>query len=301
MVGQLKPKVTIGVCARNSEDSIGLAIESIVRQDFPHDLMEVIFVDDGSQDNTLAVIKDYASRMDITSNIFSGDWRGLGKARNTVIYEAEGEYIIWVDADEILLQDFVRKQIDLIEQNPKAGIVTGKLGILQGENLILTLELIPSVVEYSTQDWKDFAKLPGTGGATFRVTSAKEVGGFDENIKSVGEDIDIAARIKRAGWSVLRGEAVFYERHGQLSTWTALLKRKVSHGIQSRRLSAKSGTFFSLYRMNPAASFLAGIRYTFLGYKITKKKVAFLLPFEFALTMTAWFYGFSKHNRKSVV
>jgi len=45
----MKPRVTIGVCVRDCEDFIGEATDSIVNQDFPHDLIEVIFVDD-SQD-----------------------------------------------------------------------------------------------------------------------------------------------------------------------------------------------------------------------------------------------------------
>ena len=48
----LKPKVTIGVCARNCETTIGEAVESIIMQDYPHELIEVIFVDDGSTDGT---------------------------------------------------------------------------------------------------------------------------------------------------------------------------------------------------------------------------------------------------------
>ena len=114
----LKPKVTIGICARNSEKYIAEAVKSVAQQDFPHNLMEIIFVDDGSQDQTLDVISRLISQIDISAKVFSGPWMGLGKARNTIINNAEGDFIIWVDSDEILATDFLKRQIALIESHP---------------------------------------------------------------------------------------------------------------------------------------------------------------------------------------
>lgn len=289
----MKPKVTIGICAKDSENSIAWAIESVIQQDFPHELMEIIFVDDGSQDNTLKLMRLYASKIDIPAKIFSGEWRGLGKARNTVIDNASGDYIIWLDSDEALDESFVRKQVELMDKNPKAGIATAKYGLLPRGSLVLLLELIPHVVEYSRQNWTDPSKLPGTGAATFRVTAAKQIGGFDESIKGNGEDIDFASRIRQAGWQILRGKVAFYETHGRLSTWTNLWKRYVSQGIHCRSLYRKSNQFFSLYRMNPIASLVAAFAYSVWGYQKTKRAIVFLLPFHFTFKMTAWFYGFT--------
>jgi glycosyltransferase involved in cell wall biosynthesis len=256
--------------------------------------MEIVFVDDGSKDDTLKVIKDYASRIGIQSTIFSGPWRGVGKARNTVIDNARGDYIFWVDADELFERDFVRKQVRLFEKNAKAGIVTAKLGILPDENLILALDLLPGVVEYALQDWKAQGKLPGTGGAAYRVAAAREVGGFDGRIESIGEDIELASRIRQAGWTILRGEALFYERHMKFGTWRTLWNRYVKGGSSGRRLYRQTNEFSSFYRINPISSLIASFRYTILGYMLTKRRDAFLLPFHFNFKMLAWFYGFSK-------
>jgi lipocalin len=46
--------------------------------------------------------------------------------------------------------------------------------------------------------------------------------------------------------------------------------------------------------MNPVASFVAGSAYAVMGYRKTKMKVVFFLPFHFTFKMTAWFYGFSR-------
>ena len=124
-----KFKATIGVCVRNSEDHIGDAIESIVCQDFPHECIEVIFVDDGSTDGTLSVIEGYVSRMDMAVRVFHNGWRGLGVTRNVVVGNACGEYIVWVDGDMRLPRDFVRKQVEFMNQHPEVGIGKGEYGI----------------------------------------------------------------------------------------------------------------------------------------------------------------------------
>jgi len=286
--------VTVGVCARNSEDTIRPALESALDQDFPHNQMEIIFVDDGSQDSTPRIMHEYTDKTNIESRIFSEGWRGLGKARNTIIDNATGKYIVWLDSDEILERHFLRKQVNLMEHNPEAGIATARLGIVAEENPILVLDLIPSVVEYSSQDWQNPTKLPGTGGATYRVTAARQVNGFDEDIAGSGEDIDIASRIRQAGWSIIRGDAVFYEKHGKMATWSSLWKRYLNQGIHGRRLYRKNDLFFSLYRMNPLASFVASLRYAVTGYRLTGLKMSILLPFHFTFKMTAWFYGFAR-------
>ena len=68
----MKPKVSIGLCAKNAESTIGFAIDSVIQQDFNHELMEIVFVDDGSDDATLRIMKKASSKIDIQVKIFSG-------------------------------------------------------------------------------------------------------------------------------------------------------------------------------------------------------------------------------------
>lgn len=104
----IKPKVTIGVCVRNCEDLIREAIGSIINQDFPHEFMELIVVDGYSQDETLRIIRDVLKKTDMKTRIFY-EKEGLGRARQIVVDNASGEYIVWVDGDMVLSMDFVRK------------------------------------------------------------------------------------------------------------------------------------------------------------------------------------------------
>ena len=286
--------MTIGICAKNSEKTISQAINSVIQQDYDHKLMEMVFVDDGSTDNTVRIVKESLLKIDFQSTIISGVWQGIGKARNTVIKNAKGDYVIWLDSDMILEKDFVRSQVNLMEVNPKAAIATARISFPKDLNLVLTLDMIPTIVENKLRDWKDPSKLPGTGSTTYRLKAIKEVGGFDENLHGSCEDIDAAYRMTQAGWLIIRGSPYFLESHDNLATFDNLWRRNVKRGKTSCLVYKKNTVFFSLYRMNPFANFVAGIRFGILGYFITKRRVAFLLPFFYTFKNTAWFVGFTR-------
>jgi glycosyltransferase involved in cell wall biosynthesis len=294
MVLITKPKVTIGICAKDAENTIRFALESIADQDFDHKLMEIVFVDDGSRDTTLEIMKEYASRSDIKTLIFSGSWRGIGKARNTVVQNASGAYILWVDCDETIERSFVRKQMLLMDQDPQAGIAVAKPLINWDGNFVLALDELHSAVEFSLRDWKNPMKMPGTGATLYRVAALKQVGGFNGKLRGACEDIEIANRIRRAGWSIAKGEARYFENHGGLNSWSMLWKRHFKRGVDSRFFQDTTNTLFPLCRMNPLASLVASFCYAFFGYKMTKRKIAFILPLHFTFKMTAWYRGFTK-------
>jgi glycosyltransferase involved in cell wall biosynthesis len=299
----MKTLVTIGICVRDSEKTIGNAIESVIRQDFPHDKIQIIIVDDGSKDCTPQILFDYASKIDIKTKIFQTKWRGLGPARNLILKNAEGDYIIWVDADEILTESYVRKQVEFMSENPKVGITVGLVKIVP-KNLVLSLELIPAIINHVRYGkpksfiWKT-EKIPGTGGATFRVEALEQVGGFDEGLKGVGEDQDVAQRITAAGWLIRLNNAQFYEFHGGMATFKDLWRKYLWYGYGGQKIYRQNRTLFSFPRMSPLAGLLAGVVYSLTAYRLLRDKKVFLLPVHYSFKMTAWMLGFIKGQIKA--
>lgn len=287
----MKPVVTVGVCVRNSASTIREAVESIVAQDFPHESMEVVFVDDGSEDNTLATIHWYVDRMDIDAKVFHQSWQGLGASRNLVVNNAGGKYIVWVDGDMVLPVDHVRKQVEFMEKNPEVGIAKARYEIRKEESIVAVLENVPFAIHDSKSVSLDL-KLPGTGGAIFRVESIKEVGGFDVCMKGVGEDQDAAFRVKSAGWLLRRSSASFYERRA--STWRGLWKKWFWYGQGDYHLFCKNRHVFSLFRMTPIAGFVNGVLQVGDAYRLTHRLSVLLLPFHSTYRMVAWCFGFAK-------
>ena len=294
----LKPVVTIGVCARNSVSTIREAIESIINQDFPHELMEVIFVDDGSEDNTLSIIREYVSNINIPTKVLHISWHGLGYARNLAVANAEGKYIVWVDGDMIISRDFVKKLVELVEQHPEAGIAKGKQALEPGGNLLATLEAYSRaagrMVDYQSE--KARLKALGTGGSIYRIEVLAQVGGFDENLRGYNEDWDIEIRVRSAGWSLLTTNAKFldYERHGL--TWKNLWSRYWLRGYYTHYFLHKNRGLLKHYRMFPPAAFLLGLLHAHKLFKLTHEKKVFLSPFQYAFKMTAWYFGFTRSH-----
>ena len=290
-----RPIVTLGVCVRNCASTLSETIESITIQDYPHELMEVIFVDDGSEDETLSIIKDYASKMDMKVKIFHHKWRGLGASRNVVVNNAKGKYIIWIDGDMVLPPDHVRKQIEFMEKNPRVGIGKARYGIIY-ETTVAFLENIPFVVADLKNELSS-SKLPGTGGAIFRVKAIRQICGFDERLKGVGEDQDVAYRIRAAGWRIEKTSAIFFEKRPR--SWRKLWRKYFWYGYGNYFLYRKNNMIFRLYKMIPPTMLLASLRYSFFAYQLTRSKVVFLLPLHFVFKSIAWFLGFIKASFQS--
>jgi len=284
----LKIKVTVGMCVKNSEATIKEAIESIVGQDFPHELMEIIFIDDGSEDATLSIILSSVPRMDMQVKVFHSAWEGLGPARNAVVDNAQGEYIVWVDGDMILPNDHVVKQVEFMEQNPTVAIAGGSFQGFSEDSVVVTLENL----EWQAIAFKNAGRKLGNrchicGGGIYRVSAIKQVGGFDSRIKGSGEDEEIECRVTKAGWSVFIGTpAIFYEKRKK--TWKALWNEAAWYGY---------GGHYLLHKKKAATSpsiFFTGLLHSLTAYRLTHRKVAFLLPIQYYFKKLAWFFGFLK-------
>ena len=288
-----KTIVTVGVCVRNSAATIRDTIESIIAQDYPHELMEVIFVDDGSEDDTLRIIKSYVPKMDMRVKVFHHEWRGLGYSRNVVVNNASGDYIIWVDGDMILPNDFVTKQTEFMETHKKVGIGKGQYALYNTNSLVAYLENISAIVSLkNSRSERTYSPL-GTGGAIYRVEAIRKVGGFNKALKGVGEDMDAELRIIRAGWELSLTPAFFYERRRE--RWNELWQEYFWHGYGGSQVTNEIKEFHSvLHKFFPPIAALTIASQAIAAYKMVREKKVFLLPFHWIFKRIAWLFGFIK-------
>jgi len=278
-------KVTIGLCVKNSEKTVKEAIDSVINQDFPHEEMEIIVVDGGSEDRTLDIITDRVSKINIQTKIYDDGGNGLGVARQIVVDKACGKYIVWVDGDVILSKDFSLKQVEFMEQNPHVGIAGARYRYISKEGkLVNDLQSLLCRAE-STDAWM--------GSNISRIEALRQVGGFDKRIKGACEDIDIIARIKAADWLVsINQEAKFY--HNCRDTWRDLWNEQKWFGYGGHYISHKHK--FVLWRRVPPASFMSGLMLALKVYKLTYQKKSFLLPSQSVFQSIAWCLGFIKSH-----
>jgi len=291
----MKAKVTIGVCVRNCEKKIEGIMKRILNQDFPHDDMEVIFVDDGSEDGTFSSILKHAPRMNINYKIYHHEWRGLGFSRNVVAKNAQGNYIVWVDDGTIIPRDYVRKQVRFMEKHLNVGIVRGRIETYSGSSLIATLESLPGLVFSQKYMGNPTTKQPGISGCVFRVKAMKQVGGFDENIRGAGEDTDIAYRVQATGWAVYITPPVFSLQYDE--KFKKVWDKNFWYGYGLHSVLHKHRELIDIsYKSTPLTGFFEGLKYSIAAYKLTGKKVSFLLPIYFFAKRLAWFVGFIRSH-----
>ena len=107
----MKPLVSILIPAYNSEEWVADAIRSAIAQTWQR--KEIIVVDDGSSDNTAEVAQRFASK-DVT--VVSTKNRGAAAARNHALQLSKGDYIQWLDADDLLAPDKIERQLAALRE-----------------------------------------------------------------------------------------------------------------------------------------------------------------------------------------
>src|ERR1700730_16025191 len=103
----MKPLVSILIPAYNAEKWIADTIRSALAQTWPR--KEIIIVDDGSADQTLRLAPQFASA---TVSVVTQENQGASAARNKAFDLCQGDYIQWLDADDLLPRDKIAKQME---------------------------------------------------------------------------------------------------------------------------------------------------------------------------------------------
>lgn len=295
--GNEEKLVTIGLCLKNCEATIKETMIGILRQEFPFDQMEITVVDDGSSDNTIPIVVESLSDLKERLRIFSTEGKGLGTARQTVLENAKGKYIVWVDGDMILPKDHLRKQVEFMEKNPKVGKARARWGLLDERNLVANLESLRTLErgDFDLQQKASTTRFVGIGGSICRVNALKEAGAFDGHIKGAGEDIDIALRMRKKGWLLSVSHAKFYHRFR--NTWKGLWDQYFWYGYGMHYVNHKHRGFFPFWTEFPPIAFIEGLLRSFTAYELTRWKSSFLLPLLYIFKQTAWCLGAIKGHR----
>jgi glycosyltransferase involved in cell wall biosynthesis len=207
--------VTVVIPNRNGAKFIQDAVTSALCQDYSN--IEVIVIDDGSEDNSLEVLNTFGSQITIlkTPNL------GAASARNLGIKNANGEFIAFLDSDDYWRLDKIRLQLEEMKHG-KFDLVYCA-GVTFGEKVEKPVHYIPS---YSGDCYKFFKRYPtkaiiglGCSGALIRKSVLNASGLFDETFHGTAEDWDFFRRYsKYASVGYLVDNLVKYRIHaGNLS------------------------------------------------------------------------------------
>jgi glycosyltransferase involved in cell wall biosynthesis len=116
----MQPLVSVLIPAYNSANWIGQTIQSVLTQTWSN--LEIIIVDDGSTDQTLTIAQTFSSDR---VQVFFQPNQGAAAARNHAIRKAQGDYIQFIDADDLLAPDKIAQQLKLLQASPSNCIASG--------------------------------------------------------------------------------------------------------------------------------------------------------------------------------
>jgi glycosyltransferase involved in cell wall biosynthesis len=186
-------EISVIIPTYNRAKYLGYAIESVLAQTLP--AAEIIVVDDGSTDETRAVLDALIAGGRIQYHL--QPQKGVSSARNKGIELAKYSLIAFLDSDDLFLPTKLEKQYELIAENNDFGFVHCCFSKFndQGRNLGIrdTSRLTGHIYPEILQEWSILMAMPCM---LARKDVLKEVGGFDETM-TWAEDMDLWRRISR--------------------------------------------------------------------------------------------------------
>lgn len=214
------PRVSVVIPVRNGKDYIHEAIDSILMQSFTSH--EIIVVDDGSTDFDYATL----TQVDPRIRTLRLEGAGVSHARNAGMRHARGEFIAFLDADDVWFPGKLLAQVRYFDSHPDVGVVFGGFirwladaqGVFPPADTLWHDCSDMSEAEAGRSGWIYtrllLGLLVGMNTAVIRRRVYQSIGGFNPSMR-VGEDYDFwlkAARITQM--HALAGTVAFYRIHG---------------------------------------------------------------------------------------
>ncbi len=182
------PKVSLIMTIYNRDQYLKSALDSILAQTYPH--FELICLDDGSTDSSLSIAQNYAQQ-DHRFRVISTPHQGRVKALIQAHQLAKGEYLGWIDSDDILAQKALQETITILNSYPNIGLVYTNYFVIDGTGRLLDIGnrcRIPYSKERLLVDFMTFH---------FRLIrkSAFEIAGGIDSFFEVAIDYDLCLRL----------------------------------------------------------------------------------------------------------
>jgi len=234
-------KVTVAVATYNRAHLLSGLFSNILDQTYND--FDVVVVDDGSTDDTAAVLAEYAKRDRINVHSHSRN-RGVGAAKDKAVSLATGDYIAFIDDDDRWLPLKLERQVEYFESlSDKYAVVHsgmkhfGDGGKVRTDPVAQTGDIFPEILSQNEI---------GFSSTMVRRESIEEVGGFDPELpRAVDWDlwIRLAKRYKFEGI-----DQVLVHRHVQEDSITA----DPDHSITAREMIREK--YRDTYQKHPAAA-----------------------------------------------
>lgn len=228
----MTPRISVVIPAYNAAGTLADCLAALSRQvDVPAPF-EVLVVDDGSYDDTAAVVRRF------NVMLLQQPHAGPAAARNRGIQAARGELVFFTDADCIPADNWLAAMVRPFEARPEVVGCKGVCATWQTE-LIACFAQVEYEVKYQALAACDTIDFVDTSSAGYRRSALSSAKGFDPSfpVASV-EDVELAFRLSAQGYRlVFNPAAVVWHQHPH--TLLGYLRRKVHYGFWRARVYAR--------------------------------------------------------------
>lgn len=260
--------VTIIIPVLDAGRTIDKCARALLKQKYPRSKYELIFVDNGSEDDTLDKLDHYNDDIILLKESRKGSYA----ARNRAIKNARGDLIAFTDSDCIADPDWLY-YINRAFQNRNVNIVGGKIEAFKADSSLLKyLDVFghPQLLSYSS-DRPYFA----TSNMAVRMSALKKCGLFDETLKS-GGDAELCIRMIRSKKEIFyEPRAIvkniyqdslpaFIKKHYHYGRWQGIQAKQLNSSNHVRlpsyyRILKDHGLFFVFFRLLQDVSYKVGL------------------------------------------
>ncbi|MFT4867933.1 MAG: cellulose synthase/poly-beta-1,6-N-acetylglucosamine synthase-like glycosyltransferase [Candidatus Nanohaloarchaea archaeon] len=215
------PSVTYLVPAYNEEEHIERCLKSLLEMDYPEDKLEIIAINDGSEDNTLEKMRKFSDQIEII------DKENTGKANslNLALQKVETELVACMDADSFAEEDMLKSMVGYFDEEDVKGVTpamkvrnprTWAQKVMWAEYIYnLFLRKLFSIFD---SQWV----MPGPG-SVYETECLRELGGWDES--TLTEDMEIAFRMFKNG-AIIKNSTNAYVDTESPPTLRGLIKQR---------------------------------------------------------------------------
>ncbi|MGB3655167.1 MAG: glycosyltransferase [Rivularia sp. (in: cyanobacteria)] len=218
------PCCSIIIPAYNAIKYLPETLESVLKQTFTE--FEVLIINDGSSDN---IVEWFGNVTDPRVKLTSQQNQGVSAARNTGIAEAKGEYIAFIDADDLWEATKLEKQLQCLKNNPSLGLVHTAMTLIDEEGKSLGRTFTSNVEGDALKPLLEQNTIV-TSSVIVRH-SCLEVG-FDNNLTS-SEDWELWVRIaSRYPFAFIKEPLVYYRQHPNNTTKNWQMLEQDLHSIE---------------------------------------------------------------------
>jgi len=230
------PKVSVVICSYNGASTTESCLKSMERIRYPD--YEVIFVDDGSTDNTQEIL----SRFPWVKNIRQKNM-GLSYARNVGMEAATGEIVVYTDSDCEADEDWLYFLALALVRSGHTGMGGPNLIPDEGSWVADCVGLSPGGPTHVMIDDRTAEHVPGCNMAFYKW-ALKQINGFDSQFRKAGDDVDVIWRLQDLGYSIGFSPAA-QVWHYRRNTVKAYLKQQRGYGEAEALLKYKHPEHFN--------------------------------------------------------